>query len=86
MEKRNVILYPMQSEKSIRLMEAQNTLMFAVDKKATKHSIKKEIESAFKVKVTAVNTSISPEGKKRAYVRLSKENPAIDVATQLGMM
>ena len=82
----NVILYPLQSEKSIRLMESQNKLLFAVKKKATKEDVKKSVEAAFKVKVINVNTFVNPRGEKRAYVQLSKENPALDIATQLGMM
>ena len=85
MEK-NIIKNPLQSEKSIRLMEAENTLVFAVEKKATKDDVKKAVEQLFKVKVENVHTFITPHGEKRAYVRLIKENPAIDIATQLGMM
>ena len=40
----------------------------------------------FQVKVTKVNTIVTPEGKKKAYVKLSKETPAIDVATKLGLI
>ncbi len=29
---------------------------------------------------------IGPDGKKRAYVKFSAETPAIDIATQLGLM
>ena len=31
-------------------------------------------------------TSINVDGKKRAIVKLSYENPAIDIAAQLGLM
>lgn len=86
MESSKVIKYPLQSEKSIRLMESQNTLMFAVDKKSTKTDIKKAMEMVFKVKVVKVTTFINPKGEKRAYVTLGKETAAIDIATQLGMM
>ena len=51
-----------------------------------KKEIKEAIESLFKVKVENVNTMISPKGKKKAYVKLSYDTPAIDVATQLGML
>ena len=86
MEASKVIKYPVQSEKSIRIMESQNMLIFAVDKKSTKTDVKKAMEQLFKVKVIEVNTFINPKGEKRAYVKLSKENPAIDIATQLGLM
>ncbi|MBI4440372.1 50S ribosomal protein L23 [Candidatus Woesearchaeota archaeon] len=81
-----IILYPLATEKSIRLMEKENKLIFVVDKKAKKPEIKKAVEDSFKVKVEMVNTFVSPAGEKRAYVKFAKENPAIDVATQLGLM
>lgn len=86
MESNRVIKYPVSTEKSIRLMEAENKLIFMVDRKANKHDIKSAIEEMFKVKVVKVNTYIGPDGKKRAYVKLSPDTPAIDVATQLGLM
>ncbi|HIG96380.1 TPA: 50S ribosomal protein L23 [Candidatus Woesearchaeota archaeon] len=81
----SIIKYPISSEKCIRLMESENKLLFVVDKQASKQDIKKAIEETFKVKVTSVNTYIF-DSKKRAYVQFSKEYPAIDVATQLGLM
>ena len=67
-------------------MEAENKLVFVVDKRATKADVKKAIESLFKAKVVAVNTLNSVKGDKRAYVTFSKETPAIDIATTLGIM
>ena len=86
METNEIIKYPISSEKSIRLMESENKLMFVVSMKANKTQIKKAIEDSFKVKVVQLNTFIGPDGKKRAYVKLSPETPAIDVATKLGLM
>jgi len=86
MDPYKIIKHPVSSEKSIRLMESENKLIFAVNRKATKREIKKAIEEMFKVKVTQVNTFISHTGQKRAYVKFSMETPAIDIATQLGLM
>ena len=80
------IKYPLSTEKSIRLLEAENKLVFAVNLKATRKDIKKEIENMFKVKVLKVNTYVTQNGEKRAYVKLSPENPAIDIATEFGLM
>ena len=82
----NIIKYPLSTEKSIRLMEAENKLIFVVNKKATKKEIKKAIEEMFKVEVDTVNTLVNAEGEKRAYVKFSTKNPAIDIATQMGLM
>ncbi len=67
-------------------MESDNRLVFIVSLKATKQDIKKEFEKLFKAKVKSVNTMIAPDGKKKAYITLSDETPALDIATQLGMM
>ena len=82
----NIIKYPLSTEKSIRLMESENKLIFVVNKKSTKKEIKKAIEEMFKVEVDNVNTFVNADGQKRAYVKFSAKNPAIDIATQMGMM
>ncbi len=86
MEPYKIIKCPLSTEKSIRLMESENKLIFIVDRQATKKEIKNAIEEVFKVKVDAVNTFVDTEGQKRAYVKLKPETPAIDVATQMGLM
>lgn len=86
MDPYKVIKHPLPTEKSVRLMEAENKLTLIVDKKSSKMDIKKAAETLFKVKVIKVNTLITPEGKKKAYLSLDKDTPAFDVATQLGMV
>lgn len=80
------ILYPLATEKSIRLMESENKLVFIVDPKSNKTEIKKEIEKEFKTKVVNVRTTIDTKGRKKAYIKFSAETPAMDVATKLGLM
>lgn len=81
-----IIRYPLATEKAVRLMESENKLIFIVDLKSTKSQIKKAIENMFKVKITKINTLVTNEGKKKVYVTLSAQTPAIDIATQLGLM
>jgi len=81
-----IIKHPISTEKVMGLMQNENKLVFVVDKKAKKQQIRDEIQQSFKVKVIKVNTVITPQGIKKAYVTLAKENPAIDVATELGLM
>ncbi len=81
-----LIKYPLATEKAIRMIESENTMTFEVERKAQKTDIKKQIEALYKVKVTKVNTMITPRGTKRAYVKLAMDTPAIDVATQLGLI
>lgn len=76
---------PITSEKAVKLIDTENTLLFAAPRKATKAEIKKELENLFSVKVEKVRTLIH-ENEKYAYVKLNKKFPAIDVATKLGLM
>jgi len=80
-----MILKPITSEKAVKMIELDNALLFEVPRRATKIEIKKEVESVFSVKVVAVRTLIKANVK-RAFVKLNKANPAIDVATKLGMI
>ena len=82
----SIIRNPLTTEKAVKLMETENKLLFRVHIKAKKPEIKKAIEDLFKVKVLKVSTFHTPRGEKRAYIKLSPENPAIDLATQLGLM
>ena len=79
------MLKPITSEKAVRLIEAENTLLFETERQKRKPEIKKEIEEIFKVKVEKMRTFIH-ENKKYVYVKLDKKNLAIDVATKLGMI
>ena len=85
MDPYKIVKYPLSTEKSIRLMESQNRLAFIVDIDADKGVIKNAIEEMFKVKVDNVKTHVR-NGEKRAYVKFSEQNPAIDIATQMGLM
>ncbi len=82
----NVLLYPLSTEKSVKLMQAENKIIFIVDRRVAKPEIKKAVEEMFKVKVLKVTTQIMPSGKKKAYIKLTAEYPAMDIATQLGMI
>jgi len=86
MDAYEVIKYPLSTEKSLRLMESENKLIFVIDKRAKKEDVKKAAEEMFKAKVVQINTMIDKKGKKRAYIKFDKETPAIDVATNLGLM
>ncbi len=80
-----MFLKPLASEKIVKLIDIDNTLVFIVSRNATKSEIKDNIEKIFKVKVSGVRTSLQANQKK-AYVRFKKEYPAIDIATKLGLI
>lgn len=78
--------YPYLTEKSIMLVERVNTIVFVVDLRANKTQIKKEFEKVFEVKVARVNTEITADGKKKAFIKLKPEFNASDVAVKLGVV
>lgn len=83
---KSVILEKVRAtEKIVKQIEIDNSLVFVVDRAITKEQIKKEVESLFNVKVEKVRT-FTRKNKKHAYVKLNQKNPAIDVATKLGVM
>jgi ribosomal protein L23 len=86
MEPFEIIRYPLSTEKGVRMMESENKLLFRIAEKSRKADVKKAVESIFKCKVMKVNVFKTPKGEKRAYVKFSPETPAIDIATDLGLI
>jgi len=82
----DIVKYPLSTEKSVRLMEAENKLVFIVRDNASQTQVKEAVESLFNVKVQKVNLLINSKNQKKAYVRLSHDTLAIDVATDLGLI
>ena len=81
-----ILKYPHTTEKSVGMMETENKIVFVVDRKSRKNEIKSAFEQAFGVKVEKVNTQITMNGKKKAYIKLDPKNKAIDVAVKLGIV
>ncbi|MEK6820456.1 MAG: 50S ribosomal protein L23 [Nanoarchaeota archaeon] len=79
------IIKPIATEKTVKLIELENTMVFEVDRKMRKPEIKKEIEEIFNVKVENIRVVIR-QNKKYVYAKLKKEFKAIDLATKLGVM
>ena len=77
------ILYPVTTEKAINMLQLQNKLTFIVEPKATKGDVRKEVERKFEVKVEKVTILNMLSGKKKAFVKLTKEFKADDVAAKL---
>lgn len=80
-----MMLKPITSEKAVKLIDVDNTLVFEVPRTETKTTIKSYIEKVLTVKVQGVRTHIH-NNKKYAYVKLAATHPAIDVATKLGLV
>ncbi|HDP73760.1 MAG TPA: 50S ribosomal protein L23 [Candidatus Woesearchaeota archaeon] len=80
------LIKPINSEKYIKLLETENKIAFEVEFSASRTDVKSEVEKSFKVKVDGVRIMITPKGKKRAVVSISKDTPAFDIATKLGLV
>lgn len=83
-----ILKYAHLTEKSITLIERANTIVFIVDRKANKPQITHAFEKAFdaKGKVERVNTEITADGDKKAYIKLKKDFNAGDIAVKLGIV
>jgi len=81
-----ILLYPLLTEKAIGKIESENKLVFIVNRKSNKKQIKWATEKAFNVKVVNVKILIDRKGRKKAWIKLSKEYPATEIATRLGML
>lgn len=79
------IIHPDVTEKSMKLVESENKLVFVVSRGSSKREIKTAVEKLYEVKVADVNTSITPRGVKKAYVKLTPEYKAEEVATRIGI-
>ena len=85
-DKLSVIRHPLATESAIKSIEDNNTLVFIVHKRANKQMIKEACSSLYKLKVKKVNTLNTTRGEKKAYVVLTKEQDALDVANKIGIM
>ena len=81
-----VVKYPLLSEDAVTLLESENKITFMVDLRSDKHDIKRAIQELYEVKVRDVKTLITPEGEKKAFVRLMPDFKASDLAVRLGIL
>lgn len=82
----SVIQYPLTSESSMSKIEDQNTLVFIVNIKSNKRQIKAAVRELYNIEVEKVNTLITPRGLKKAYVKLTADYDALDVANRVGFI
>ena len=86
MDPYKTIRYPVMTEVTSRILEAENKLVFIVNKNATKRDIKMAVEKLYDVVVDNVNSTITPEGEKKAFVKLTSDYKAADIAIKLGIL
>ncbi len=81
-----IIRFVLMTEKSIRMIEEQNKMVFIVKRKSTRDEIKKAIESVFESPVESLNTSIDQKGRKKAYIKFKNPEAAGEIAMRLGII
>ncbi len=81
----DIIIHPDVTEKSIKLIETENKLVFIVSRTSTKLKIKNAAERLYDIKVSDVNTLITSKGIKKAYVKLTPQFKAEEIATRIGI-
>ncbi|XP_034243310.1 60S ribosomal protein L23a [Thrips palmi] len=82
----NIIKYPLTTEAAMKKIEDNNTLVFLVHLRANKHHIKAAVKKLYDIDVAKVNTLVRPDGKKKAYVRLTRDFDALDSANKIGII
>jgi large subunit ribosomal protein L23 len=80
-----IIVKPHVTEKTMNLIDQNNELTFVVLRTSEKSDIKRACEELYDVKVERVNTQINSKGIKLAYIKLSSENKAEDIAVKMGV-
>ena len=86
MEAHAIIIYPLMTERSVNMIENENKLVFIVDRRANKLQIAAAIKELYEVEVEDVNTLITHKGTKKAFVKLTDEYDASDIAIRLGIL
>ena len=79
-----VVFHPVVTEKTMMLMDRNNSLEFSVRRKSTKPQIRSAIETLFECEVESVNTRITKDGK-RAIVKFGGETSAEDIGMRIGV-
>ena len=86
LDKFSTFLQPLATEKALKIIETYNTLVFLVDPYSNKKQIKEFAEKLYNIKVTKVNTLIRPDGKKKAFIKISPEYEGVDIANKIGII
>lgn len=79
-----VVFHPVVTEKTMMLMDRNNSLEFLVRREANKAQIKAAIETLFDCEVEAVNTRITKNGK-RAIAKFGGDTSAEDIGMRIGV-
>jgi large subunit ribosomal protein L23Ae len=85
-DKFSVLINPINTEKANKAMTERNIITFLIHPRANKIQVKKAFNDIYQIKPKAVNTLVTPQGTKKAYIRLRPENEAVGFASKLGII
>jgi large subunit ribosomal protein L23 len=80
-----ILIKPLMTEKSVKMIETENKIVFIVARTARKEDIKKEFESTFGSKIASINIQIR-RNQKIAFIKMKEANAAVNIVTKLGIM
>merc|ERR1711939_747995 len=86
LDRHQILKYPLPTESAMKKIEENNTLVFIVDVRASKVQIKEAIKKMYDIDTSKINPLIRPDGQKKAYVRLTQDYDALDVANKIGII
>merc|ERR1712188_25621 len=86
LDRYQILKYPLTTESAMKKIEENNTLVFIVDVRASKGQIKEAIKRMYDIDTQKINSLIRPDGQKKAYVRLTQDYDALDVANKIGII
>merc|ERR1739841_136328 len=86
LDRYQILKYPLTTESAMKKIEENNTLVFIIDVRASKIQIKEAIKKMYDIDTQKINTLIRPDGQKKAYVRLTQDYDALDVANKIGII
>jgi len=86
MDQFQIIKYPLTTESAMKKIEDNNTLVFITDVRANKQQISQAVKKMYDIACQKVNTLVRPDGVKKAYVRLTQDFDALDVANKIGII
>ncbi|MFC6962370.1 50S ribosomal protein L23 [Halocatena marina] len=81
----DIIRHPNVTEKAMDKMDYDNKLEFIVALDASKPEIKEALAELFDIAAESVTTQVTPQGTKKATVRLSEDDDAQEVASRIGV-
>merc|ERR1712151_19266 len=86
MDHYQIIKFPLATESAMKKIAENNTLVFIVDVRANKYQIAEAVQSMYDIESMKINPLIRPDGNKKAFVRLSGDIEALEVANKIGII